>query len=259
MKLSLPFTYRDVLNRLATQSDLSDDSVLEQQLNSLAAPLNLAPFASFVVDYPTRHYRSIGENAGQVMGHPVEAFWEGGLEFMLYHYHDFGLSNTEMFPDEVNFLDQHPSICPNEVRFTKSYRFKRSDGAFNVILQQFTYCILAGQGIPFASLGFTWDVTDIAEPGKLIHKIEYLDRASGLWNLHRRKEYYPERHPDQLLSNREIEVLKWIADGFASKEIADRLSLSFNTVNTHRRNMLRKTNSRNTSDLLRFALENRLL
>ncbi len=43
-----------------------------------------------------------------------------------------------------------------------------------------------------------------------------------------------------LLSPRELEVLKLIADGLLSKEIAVRLSISINTVNRHRQNILQK-------------------
>jgi DNA-binding CsgD family transcriptional regulator len=259
MKSAQRLTYRDILNQLSNQSYTNQDVNFQQRFNSFAFPLSFIPVATYVVDYSTRQYRYIGENASQVMGHPVEAFWEGGLEFMLHHYHDFGITNTQMFPDEVNFLVQHPSISPDEVRFTKTYRFKKSDGTFNVILQQTTYCTLEGAKLPWAVLGLVWDITDVAEQGRLIHKIEYRDGHSCSWVLHSKKEYYPDSQPDQLLSKREIEILKWLADGYASKEIADKLCLSFNTVSTHRRNMLRKTNSRNTTELLRFAIDSRLL
>ncbi|GAB4044245.1 response regulator transcription factor [Spirosoma litoris] len=73
------------------------------------------------------------------------------------------------------------------------------------------------------------------------------------------KEYFPDIDPDKLLSKREIEILKWAIEGYSSKQIADKLFLSFNTVNTHRRNMLRKTNSQNSMDLLRYAIQHGLL
>jgi DNA-binding CsgD family transcriptional regulator len=44
-----------------------------------------------------------------------------------------------------------------------------------------------------------------------------------------------------VLSKREIEIVKLIAKGLGSKEIAQKLFLSINTVNTHRRNITGKT------------------
>ena len=52
------------------------------------------------------------------------------------------------------------------------------------------------------------------------------------------------------LSNRELEVIKYLAKGLSSKEIAVQLNISSHTVDTHRRNMLRKTGSLNTAQLV---------
>lgn len=58
------------------------------------------------------------------------------------------------------------------------------------------------------------------------------------------------------LSQREIEVLRLIALGFINKEIADKLSISFNTVLTHRRNLTAKLGIKSVSGLGVYALMN---
>lgn len=45
-------------------------------------------------------------------------------------------------------------------------------------------------------------------------------------------------------------MLKCLAEGLSSKQIADRLGISVHTVDTHRRNLLRKTGSSNTVELV---------
>lgn len=57
------------------------------------------------------------------------------------------------------------------------------------------------------------------------------------------------------LSRREKDVLRLILDEHTTQEIADKLFISFGTVETHRRNMLIKTGTRNTAGLVRVALE----
>ncbi|KQC30883.1 response regulator transcription factor [Flagellimonas eckloniae] len=57
------------------------------------------------------------------------------------------------------------------------------------------------------------------------------------------------------LSRREKEVLNLILNEHTTQEIADKLFISFGTVETHRRNMLIKTGTRNTAGLVRVALE----
>jgi DNA-binding CsgD family transcriptional regulator len=65
------------------------------------------------------------------------------------------------------------------------------------------------------------------------------------------------RYPDDELlktghvfSDREFEIINLIAHGMGSEQIADKLSLSVNTVNTHRRNILKKTKKSTTQDLV---------
>jgi DNA-binding CsgD family transcriptional regulator len=49
-----------------------------------------------------------------------------------------------------------------------------------------------------------------------------------------------------ILSQRELEVLKYVGEGFTSKEIANSLSISINTVNRHRQNILEKLKVKNS-------------
>lgn len=61
--------------------------------------------------------------------------------------------------------------------------------------------------------------------------------------------------PFPKLSRREKEVLLLILEEYTTQEIAEKLFISFGTVETHRRNMLIKTGARNTAGLVRIALE----
>lgn len=61
------------------------------------------------------------------------------------------------------------------------------------------------------------------------------------------------------LSKREIEILKLIAQQFTTPEIAEKLFISSYTVETHRKNLIRKLNVKNVAGLVRIAIENKLL
>lgn len=56
------------------------------------------------------------------------------------------------------------------------------------------------------------------------------------------------------LTPREREVLKMIAQGMTTKEIAAKLFISIPTVETHRANLMTKTGGRNVAGLVRFAM-----
>lgn len=64
---------------------------------------------------------------------------------------------------------------------------------------------------------------------------------------------------DQRLTKREIEILGYIASGLTNKQIAERLFLSFRTVNTHRTNIMQKLDIHDTAGLVRHAINLGLL
>ena len=63
----------------------------------------------------------------------------------------------------------------------------------------------------------------------------------------------------QKLSAKEKEILKFLVDGMSSREIAERLELSVRTVDNHRANMMRRLQVRNAAELVRMAVENKLI
>lgn len=88
------------------------------------------------------------------------------------------------------------------------------------------------------------------------------------------KEYFEElTHPEAALpayfidefmkkyqlTRREVEIIKMVGSELTSKEIGHQLSISEFTVNTHRKNILRKLELRNTAGLLNFAKQHGIL
>jgi DNA-binding NarL/FixJ family response regulator len=63
----------------------------------------------------------------------------------------------------------------------------------------------------------------------------------------------------ETLTRREREILKLIAEGFKSKEIADYLCISVHTVETHRSTLMKKLNLHNTAGLVALAIEKGLV
>lgn len=61
------------------------------------------------------------------------------------------------------------------------------------------------------------------------------------------------------LTDREIEILRLIGNEFSSQEIADKLFISFHTVESHRANLMNKAGVKNTAGLIRWATENDFL
>ena len=88
-----------------------------------------------------------------------------------------------------------------------------------------------------------------------VHKGEQVVPTEILAALNRKRS----EHPAQILSQREFQVMSYLAAGKTNREIADTLSISVKTVDTHRGHVLKKLRLRNNSDITRFAISNGLM
>lgn len=64
---------------------------------------------------------------------------------------------------------------------------------------------------------------------------------------------------NSLLTERELEIITLIALEYSGKEISEQLFISTNTVETHRKNIIKKLNAKNTISLVKFAIKNNLI
>lgn len=60
------------------------------------------------------------------------------------------------------------------------------------------------------------------------------------------------------LTEREIDVIRLLADGMSYKEIGDRLCISARTVETHRYNIIEKLQLKNNIDIVKYAIKNKI-
>ena len=68
-----------------------------------------------------------------------------------------------------------------------------------------------------------------------------------------------EKSPHDALSDREFEVLRFLAEGLGPTEIGEKLHLSVKTVSTHKARILDKLGLGSTAELVRYALDNKLV
>ena len=115
----------------------------------------------------------------------------------------------------------------------------------------------------------------IGADGYLLKNAEKEELVNAIYNIYNGEKYFSkevkkihDEHSKKIknnissiteLSRRETEILKLIAQEFTAQEIADKIFISMNTVNTHRRNLLSKLNMKNTAGLVKYAVENGLL
>ncbi len=106
-----------------------------------------------------------------------------------------------------------------------------------------------------------------AETGDLIHAVHWVAQGEVflypsmarrlLQNFLHRENEQAQTGPS--LSKRESEILELMAEGYSSKEIADKLFVSPSTVHSHRSNLMRKLGLGNRYELIQYARQNGLI
>ncbi|RZM15148.1 MAG: response regulator transcription factor [Pedobacter sp.] len=70
---------------------------------------------------------------------------------------------------------------------------------------------------------------------------------------------FTSRDQEQRLTNREIEIIKLINEEYGNKQISNKLFISERTVETHRKNIFRKTNTQSVIGLLKYAAHHKYI
>jgi DNA-binding NarL/FixJ family response regulator len=116
------------------------------------------------------------------------------------------------------------------------------------------------------SAGAKGYITKRSAPEQMVNAIRkvhaggrYLSDSAAESLAHRVASGTQDRSPLDALSNREIQVLRHLALGKTTREIAEAYNISVKTVDTYRYRLLKKLNLRNNAELSRFAIQNRLV
>ena len=90
-------------------------------------------------------------------------------------------------------------------------------------------------------------------------KLDWRDAVAWADDYVKRMQGDREKDPYERLSTREREVLPMLADGRTNHDVADRLHISPNTVQTYRQRIMRKLDLHSKTEILKYALRKRLI
>ncbi len=134
-----------------------------------------------------------------------------------------------------------------------TYRVQKKDGSFINILRQASPWELDENGIFLSSLSILTDISFVNNN----NKVEWDIFTSGIDNESFKKNIYKEFI--DFFTERELEIIRCIADKCSNSEISGKLFISLHTVKTHRKNILKKANCHNREELLHFCEKNGIL
>ena len=139
--------------------------------------------------------------------------------------------------------------------FSRKYRIRKPDGSFVCLLEQNKVLQIDSDGNITHVLGTCTDISELVKPQRFEATVQVAANASTTRPVPQEEQETAKTK----LSEREKEIVRLVAEGLSSKLIADQLFLSFHTVNTHRKNIICKTHSKNTSGLVQYAISNRII
>jgi DNA-binding CsgD family transcriptional regulator len=197
----------------------------------------------------------------ELTGYPSQRFVDEGYEFL------FSITAPESIPQLLEKIrtsfakseekDFDPRV-PSVYEFIND--FIRPDATRITVL---TFTIVIGyttDGIPETIISIIFpDSAELYAPYKaLLQRLKEQHNQLVQHPAFQRKEetlkkVFVLKSENQKLTPRELEVLKLLAKGFTSAEIADKLFIGENTVETHRRNLLSKFEAKNMAELIKKA------
>ncbi|WP_407481528.1 response regulator transcription factor [Elizabethkingia meningoseptica] len=260
-KADKDFTFEKHLREICEETakvDTHDINTLITHSKRLIRSMSHISPLFYVIDYTQSSYRLMTDNILNIGGEKAEAFLEGGLAKLIevYQKDDFKIYNERVFKNNRDFLQSVPVNRHHNYIFSYNFRAKHKKGHLVSLYQRGFYITSQDTGLPLFSIGTIQDISLFKRDMIMCHSIEEINSTGS--DLLQQKFYLPDEK-DRLVSPQERRVLQYIAEGKSSKQIADLLFISENTVITHRKNILRKTDTLNTAELIAYAIRKNII
>jgi len=226
-----------------------------KRFEKLVADLfSIGPYYYYVIDfssYPALNLSYIDDTVEEFYDIKVKDF---SLDHILQNIHPEDMEFvTACEKTNLLFVKKHKNSSELlNYKFSQTFRIKNKENEYKFIQHQAIVISLGENGTLGHVINVHSDISHIIQtPPKLISFLGLNRRPSyiGIDPYHPQFEH-ASKNP---LTQRELEILKFLARGFESKDIAKSLKISSHTVSTHRKNMRRKMDVSNTPELIQKA------
>lgn len=240
-------------------SDAELDENLKIHIEKLKELDHLIPYSTTffcVTNTLSQSFEYVSKNFSSCLSLDIEQMCKEGMTFWWSRMHPEEMDTWLKSLQELMLftLSEIPREDRKRMTYTWNYRIKDGRGSYKNIIQHTTPMYLDDEGKPVIGLAH-YSVISTAEqiPIQATAKIlnaenEYETLFYQSYNVQSQKLLAPH------ISHREIDILRLLSFGYNSEEIAERLSISHNTVKTHRKNILDKSACKNTTELVALCI-----
>ena len=210
------------------------------------------PCVAYILNYQTHQYLFISEGCKSTFGYTSEEMVKNGPGFQLENLHpdDRVVISGKLFTKFIEYCHSLEAGVHKESRFSMNYRYKRKDNVYIQVLQQYVILETDEVGNPLLNFGICTDITAHKPDNKVVFSISHYNKKKG-FKMVSSESFF---NKSSIISKRETEIVKHIHKGLSTSKIAEKLNISTSTVKTHRGNIFRKTNCKNSSELINYAL-----
>lgn len=248
--------YRD-----AVKSGFVNKSLIRKHVERYARIDSLLPEGGaffYVLEIKAQRYRFMGRQQAHVSGYDNEKMMRGGVAFFMdcLHPDDKEILLEHVYPAFTDAMESVPEEERTRLQVQYNYRFRRKDGEYLNLFEQDYVLELDNKGVPSLVLGNV-NVLNDKRPLPVRFACNRIS-DSGMSETFYFKSFNRNTRSLDSITPREVDVLRLLAEGRTSREIAKELFISRHTVDTHRRNLLKKLGCKTVVDLVQIAYANGL-
>jgi DNA-binding CsgD family transcriptional regulator len=249
--------------KIANQSEemsVDNDPAAKVINGALPLPNSLKePQLYYVFNHTDRKHIFIHPSLEALLGYEILELKQVRLDD-LWHKNDLKVFCEQVSPAISLFLGTKLHSDYNSLSFCFNYRIQTKKGNYLTLLERCKYVDQSQKDAPLLAVATVVDITNYKEDSRIIYTVELLEDYANTCIARTlvKSIHYPDK-TFEILTKRELEILEKMFRGLTSKDIANILSISINTVNNHRKNMLQKTKTTNSTELFRFAQKNGLI
>jgi DNA-binding CsgD family transcriptional regulator len=237
-----------------TNSDVSRTSNLftQKPLFTDSAEHILKGMAFVIFNHANGSWEYVNDEMGKLTGYSSEMHQKEGfnLSFKYMHpdYVDFAFQGSHRII--FDYLHSIPVEERKKVSFTKDFLYLIHEKEYVRALQKGIVLEMDEDGGIIRTLHMISEISHLKKENDANLIIKCADNKFTIY-----KYCSTEKTIVNLgcISRREKEILNLLAKGYSTKKIAEQLFISEHTVNTHRRNLLYKTNTVDTTALVTYA------
>lgn len=210
-----------------------------------------APMTVLIINHHASTYEYCSKNILQLTGHTSEEMIAGGVAFgtSLVAEEHHTLMSAALISTLFEHIEAHRHTGElKKIRISYNFLCKRKDGIKIWLRQQMSILETSEDGSPLVSMFFMTDISDIKKDDVMDFTVAKM-QANGYFKPIF-STTFPHRKDFLSFTNREHDILKLINEGYDTPSIADKLSISFHTVNTHRKNIIKKLRASSSSELM---------